>query len=312
MTAQNIINKKSGINPLSSLLLIGIISLTFIYDNELKAAVISGMNLAAMRIIPTLFPFMILSDYWIASFNISKNSFIGKIFRKAFKINQSLITAFLTGAFAGFPLGVKTAVDLYNEGAITREELERISPIVNLPSLAFVISGVGLGIYNDIMIGILLYSVVLISSIIVAIIQGIGRKYSNYSSVISRQMFDLTNSIRKAGCSSLNICFYIIFFSAVIGLASVIIKNGILLAVISSFFEIGNATSIISNTSFVFRGTRLILTAFALGFSGFSVHLQAFSFMPQDISKIKYLITKLLVGLLSSILITIVMIFLKI
>ena len=312
MTSKKNMIKKYHFSSVASILCIVIIVLTFVFDNELKKSIISGMNLAALRIIPTLFPFMIISDYWISNVKINENGIVGALFEKLLKINKSMINAFLTGVFAGFPLGVKSAVDVYNRSAVTRDELERISPIINLPSLAFVISGVGLGLYNDIKIGFLFYLSVLNASLIVGFVQGRNKEYSHFTSVISRQSFDLTDSIKKAGLSSITISSYIIFFSGVIGMTSAMVNESVFLAFISSFLEVGNATLIISEADLLHKNLSLILTAFALGFSGFSVHLQAFSFLPHEISRLKYIKTKLIIGLLSSFLMTIATIILKI
>lgn len=312
MTSKKNMIKKYYFSSVASILCIVIIVLTFIFDNELKKAIIGGMDLAALRIIPTLFPFMIISDYWISNVKINENGIVGVLFEKILKINKSMISAFLTGVFAGFPLGVKSAVDVYSCGAVTRDELERIAPIINLPSLAFVISGVGLGLYNDIKIGFLFYFSVLVASLIVGFVQGRNKEYSHFTSIISRQSFNLTDSIKKAGLSSITISSYIIFFSGVIGLTSAILNKSTLLAFVASFLEVGNATVIISEADLFYKNLSLILTAFALGFSGFSVHLQAFSFLPKEISKYRYIKTKLIIGLLSSILMTIATFILKI
>ena len=275
--------------------------LALLFSSELKASIIIGMKLAAIKIIPTLFPFMVISDFWMCSINFDKKNKAGYAFEKIFKINKNALIAFITGIFAGFPMGVKTSVDLYNNSIITKDELERLAPIINLPSFAFVISGVGLGLYRDIKIGFVLYFSVVSSSVFYGIIKGLNKNYSHFSGNNIRQTFNLTSSIKQAGYSSITISSYIIFFSGLLGLVSVLAKNDILLSVISSFIEVGNATSIISKNCRLPNDFALIVTSFALGFSGLSVHLQAFNFLPEDISKRKYIFSKLIIGIFSSI-----------
>ena len=294
-------NTKRKINCMAPYICFILIALSFIYDKQLKEAIINGMNLAALKIIPTLFPFMIISDYWISCVRVGKEGLGAQLFEKVFKINRNAIGALITGLFAGFPLGVKSASDLYRAKAITLNELQRLVPIINLPSLAFVISGVGLGLYNDIKIGFILYFSVLSASAIVGFLNSAKSSFSQYSNDISKQSFDFALSIKQAGLSSINISSYIIFFSGLIGLVNSIVKNNTIRAFISSFLEIGNATLIISECSYLTKNITLALISFALGFSGISVHFQAFSFLPTEFSRKKYLFSKLIIGILSSI-----------
>ena len=301
MTEQASIIRKKGVSPTVSMLFCIMLTLVMLLlGKELESAIIKGMSLAALKIIPTVFPFMVLSDFWISSAKINPKSPIAKAFERLLKINAYALTALLSGALCGFPLGVKFAVGLYKQGAISEDELSRLSPIVNLPSPAFVISGVGVGLLGDMKMGVLLYLSVLVSSLITGFISSIKKEKSYNSVLISRQSFDLTASVRDAGLSSLAIASYIIFFSAVTGLVSAIIKNGAIVAIISTLLEVGNATSAIANCGAFSRSIVLVLIAFALGFSGLSVHLQAFSFLPKEISRKKYILKKLFIGLLSA------------
>lgn len=303
MTQPTVIKRKKEVKSPLLIICLLLTVLMLMFGKELEKAVISGMSLAALRIIPTIFPFMVLSDFWISVSEIKNDGVVARIFEKFFKTNGSALIAFLTGILCGFPLGVKAAVGLYEQGSISKDELERLSPIINLPSLAFVISGVGTGLYANTLVGILLYISVLLSSVIAGFLLSWKSHKSKNATVISRQNFSLVSSVKDAGFSSLAIASYIIFFSGVIGLTSTLIQNGQIVAILSTLFEVGNSTSLVVKSGLFSLVFSISLTAFALGFSGLSVHLQAFSFMPREISKKRYLLMKLLVGILSAILI---------
>ena len=293
---------KYSMTPIICLILT---ALMLFFSKELTVAVINGMSLSAMRIIPTVFPFMILSDLWMSCIEIKSKSRLKIWFEHCFGINSSGLIALITGIFCGFPLGVKVAVNLYESGMISKSELERISPIVNLPSLAFVISGVGAGLYDDVKTGIILYISVLLSSLLIGFMG--RRKASNVKKedVIARQNFNLVDSIKNAGISSLIMSAYITFFSGIIGVTGCVLTNTTISTLLSTIFEVGNSTSLIAGSQCFSYGTKLILTAFALGFSGLSVHLQAFSVMPNNVDKKRYFTSKLLIGILSALLFSI-------
>ena len=175
---------KYSMTPIICLILT---ALMLFFSKELTVAVINGMSLSAMRIIPTVFPFMILSDLWMSCIEIKSKSRLKIWFEHCFGINSYGLIALITGIFCGFPLGVKVAVNLYESGMISKSELERISPIVNLPSLAFVISGVGAGLYDDVKTGIILYISVLLSSLLIGFMgsgkTSVGKELSNLMGV---------------------------------------------------------------------------------------------------------------------------------
>jgi hypothetical protein len=112
----------------------------------------------------------------------------------------------------------------------------------------------------------------------------------------------LSKSIKNAGASSLVITSYIVFFSSVIKILSGFIKNQKLFTLITSFIEIGNSTFIISQSNTLPLEFQYALLGFSLGFSGISVHLQAFSLLPENTSKVTYYKTKLLQGVICAIL----------
>ena len=150
----------------------------------------------------------------------------------------------------------------------------------------------------------MLYFSVILSACITGFIFRRKKKDFTKSEYISRQSFSLVESIKSAGMSSITISSYIIFFSALISLVEKIFGNDFFLALISAFLEIAGASNLIARLSNSLGVYSLILTAFALGFSGFSVHLQSFVFMPKELSKKRYLLMKLVQGVISALIIS--------
>jgi hypothetical protein len=266
----------------------------------MKIGAIQGMKIAFESVVPTLFPFFILSDIWGCYFITDKQSFVAKLFEKLFFIPSPGISAFIAGNVCGFPLGVKIANKLYLDNNLSKEQATILCGISNNPSAAFVISGVGLGLFGSYKTGLLLY----LSCIIASIFSGIifRKKGYNYNKTNDniRQKFDLTSSIKNAGLNSIIVSSYIIFFSAVLSLIGSFVRDRLLLGVISAFLEVSGATTLLSQIQSLQGNVILALIAFSLGFSGLSVHFQAFSMMNDDLSKTKYLLVKLTQGLLSS------------
>lgn len=301
MTPTSLLYKKRlKTNIFSALVCLTLTGTMLIFSEKIKSGIYNGLVLCATNIIPTLFPFFILSDLWTAEFEIKQDGLLSRFFEKLFGINGAASVAFLSGIICGFPIGVKTATELYDKKIISKNELIHLCGFSNNPSAAFIISGVGAACLGNIYMGIFLFVSTLLSSVTVGILFRKKSQIISNSSVISRQNFDFVSSVKNAGLNSIAVSSYIILFSGVISLISYVINNTAITAVISTFFEVGTSISLITGCEAINNNIKLVLIAFALGFSGFSVHLQAFSFMPTELSRKKYLFMKLCQAVISA------------
>ena len=294
--------KKASRETIEILLCLTIFALALLFGGPLKDGVINGFKICFLNIIPTLFPFFILSDLWSVLIRIRSDSILAGCFEKMFGISGEGFSVFILGNLCGFPLGAKAASEKYKNGFINESDLNSLSTICNNPSAAFVISGVGLGLFGSLTIGIFLYFSVLISAMIIGIIfkPKLQKSYKSLNS--SRQNFNLIESIKSAGLSSITVSSYIIFFSAIIGVAKTIIKSSLSISLVSALLEVSSACTLIYDNNTLLGLFTLPLISFALSFSGLSVFLQAFSILPPFVSKKGYLLKKLLQGLLSALL----------
>ena len=270
-----------------------------IFRSEISEAIIKGMKFAVLGIIPNLFPFFVISDYIVKNpTNTSFNPFT-KIYEILFGLPKNSLITFVLGNVCGFPLGIKCVEELYKSGAITENEAQRLAPLANNPSIAFTISVVGAGMLKNIKFGVFLYLSTILSTFTLGILTRKIEKETKVSNPISKQKYSLVESIKDAGISSLTICSFIIFFSAVLGLIKAITDSDFLLMISSILLEIGNASILISTNTLISSRLTFSLLGFSLGFSGFCVHLQGFSFFPKELSKRKYLLDKLIIGILN-------------
>jgi len=273
-------------------------ALLFLCNESVKLGFINGLKLSALTIIPAIFPFFILSDFLLCFYE-PKNNIFSRAFERMLGISSSGFKAYIIGVMCGFPLGAKCAAELYSKNKISLSECERLCAIASSPSLAFVISGIGLGLRGSLRDGILMYFCVIISSIFTGMILKKAKEKSQNSAEIAEQNFALTESIKRSAYSSLSISAYIALFSSLLFLIDSLIKNDTLLLFISSFLEVGNASVLISKSSLLSPQFSFSLTAFALSFSGISVFMQGLEYLPKEASKIKILCMKFIQGVIS-------------
>ena len=275
--------------------------LSLFASDKIAHSVKSALSLCANVIIPSVFPFIVISDFLYAYMYFSPKDIIGGAFERLFKINRAGLYAFVLGILCGFPLGVKCTSELYKSGKISRDEAERLIGFCNNTGPAFLVSGIGLGLRKNSKDGLILYFVMLLSAIITGIVFSHGNKLQKgLSEDFRHNSFSFTTSIKNAGVNTLHICSYLTFFACVVGmLRNTIGENYVYLSIIP-FLEVGSATSILSKTNLLSSHLSLALCSFAVGFSGLSVHLQALSFISDtDIRTGRYFIMKLFEGVLS-------------
>jgi sporulation integral membrane protein YlbJ len=278
-----------------------LIILSFVFPDIMLQSAVSGLDLCGRAIIPSLFPFMIFSDMLIASnafFSLPES--FKSAFERLFKLPSQAFSALLMGVICGFPIGVKAACELYQKGELNKDECENLMCFCNNTGPAFVIAGVGVSMRKSPTEGILLYFVQVICALICGLLLAKKGKSSSAEckKVLNSSFFSVPESIKSASFNIVCICGFVTFFSIICGFVSIAIKNDILRAAIASILEVGNACKFcakikISSLSFA-------LSAAAISFSGFSVHMQAAMLAKaQSLNMSKYYIFKIIQAFLS-------------
>ena len=83
----------------------------------------TGLKLWFDRMVPTLFPFMILSTLTIRQ-NLTESlaDFLYPFFGRLYRISKNGVYCLMLGFLCGFPMGARTIGEMYGQGKITRKE----------------------------------------------------------------------------------------------------------------------------------------------------------------------------------------------
>ena len=296
--------KSNNTNRIKAFLVI-LVMLTVIFNSKaLSAAIISGAGLALMTVIPSLFPMFIISDFFCSlpltnQINSEKSL---RIFERLFGISNSAIGAFICGNLCGFPIGASCSSEMLSCGIIDRDECERLVGLCSCPSAAFVISGVGIGICKSVRDGICLYVCAVLSAILCGIFHRSKGDISTKSAVNTRQKFVFSNSIKTAATRCINVCAHISFFSALLSITDLMLKNPIAKALSAIPIEVSNAAKRLSEITSISLHIRFALIGAAIGFSGICVLMQVRSVLPSSISMKRYTVMKIEQGMICAML----------
>lgn len=268
-------------------------------SDEISSFAKKGLSLAIKVIIPSVFPFLLLTDVAVPFLKFDSSRLANRVFEKTFNVSATASSVLLCGLLCGFPIGPNIAISLYRTKRISKCECERLVAFCNNASPGYVISAVGIGLYGSLRYGLLLYASVVLSSVITGALVGIKKEKSSFSASNIEQSYNFTESVKSAASICLTITGFITAFSVASGILCMIIDSEFALSIILPFLEIGNAVLFLSSANLPIQIT-LSISSFAIAFSGLSVFAQMKSLLlPKEISILKYLSIKLLQGIIS-------------
>lgn len=225
--------------------------------------------------------------------------------------------ALAMGITSGYPVGAKVASDLYKDKLCSKIEAERLIAFTNSSGPLFVIGAIGVGMFNDERIGLLLLLTHFLASLTVGILFRFYKKDST-SNIISQVSINsntlnlsniglhMANAIQKSISTLLLIGGFIVFFAVLTEILSSTllqnIDNPLYLGILNGILEITSGIKKISLIGTIDYTVLLPIVALILGFGGFSVHMQVASILSESKLSMKpYLFGKTLQGIFASI-----------
>ena len=163
------------------ILLIGSLAAMLCFPMETFHGATNGLLLWFQTLLPTLLPFMILSNLLIRTncvFYISRA--IRPLMQTLFHVSNDACYAVLIGFLCGYPMGAKVIADLHTSGRISRTEGQYLLSFCNNTSPMFIISYVVMQTFNDSRLVLVTLLILFTSPIICSFI---FRKYYDISSV---------------------------------------------------------------------------------------------------------------------------------
>ncbi len=304
-----------------------------IFSSTNLPAIKNGLILWATSVVPALFPFFVANELLMHT-NIIH--YIGKLFNKImkpiFNVRGEGSFALIMGILSGYPIGAKIASNFRENNVCSKEECERLLSFTNNSGPLFIIGTVGILIFQNTSIGVLLFITHILACLTVGFLfrfwkntdnRNVDKKTINNKNKANISLSNLGEILAESITSSISTILliggFILIFSAII---SILNSSGILnifTNILSPIFNLLNinpeflkplltgileiTTGINSVVSITDKklSINIIITAFLLGFGGISILLQILSIVSKtDLSIKPYIIGKLLQGLIAS------------
>lgn len=193
----------------------------FLADAEtVRFAASEALTLCGRSVVPALFPFLAVSGLLVSlGFGEWVSPHFAGLMGPLFRLPGCASSALLLGLVGGYPIGAKTAADLYRGRLLTRKEAERLLAFVNNSNPAFLISVLGAGVFGSLRAGVWLWLIHVLSALLTGLcFRGWGKNAARQSMtrVFPCRAVSLSaafvEAVRGALTGMLSVCAFVVLF----------------------------------------------------------------------------------------------------
>ena len=273
-----------------------------IFPEQCRTGGTNGVFLCIQVLIPSLFPFMVLSSFIVCSGLSSKvPSWAGSLTQVIFGLPKDSFAVIILSLIGGYPVGAKGINSLYKEGRISAKQAERMAMFCVASGPGFLVTYTGCSMLGSKQTGYIL----LVSQVLTFIALGVIARFAVQKEVESEEkvngnihkrtgnalVVSVSEAIRACGF----MCALVVLFGAVCEIYLYITEGVPTLRFITAVLEITNGIK------FLAEGYSVVLISAMCGFGGICVHFQIFTMLGEiRISKVKFYIFRVAGGLLNA------------
>lgn len=271
-------------------------ALLLMHPAQVSAAVQESLMLCMRTVIPSLFPFFVVTALLLRlGLDGMLRPLCAPFMRPLFRLRGECAAPLLAGILGGYPTGARAAAQLYEQGGITRGEAERLLGFCNNCGPGFLVGFVGAGVLGSVRAGIALLVIhivaALISGMILCRLPGRAETAALPCNLPGESLSfpkALTASVAAALSSTTSVCAYVVFFRTAAALA-----GGALSAPVLGVVEMVSGVAELTGDAAGF-----VAAAGITAWGGVSVHCQTMSVIG-DLSVRQHTVGKLLQTVIS-------------
>ncbi|MEG0762315.1 MAG: hypothetical protein RR424_00665 [Oscillospiraceae bacterium] len=260
--------------------------------------VINGLLICYNKLIPSLFPFLILSSLLMSHPYAKYLGFMFYPYLKLMRIhNKKSAVCILLGTIGGFAVGASMITSLFEQGDVNKREAELLLCCVVGTGPAFVIGVVGFGLFGNVELGIILFLSLVTASLISGIICNAFYHNSAKNIVLSASAlqynnkdFSITSIITKSTVTMLSLCGFIVSFSCFLSLVCSADASPIVRYIICAFTEVTQGCIAAMNCS----QNKIYLICASLSLIGLCAFMQIRSICSKELSLLPLLLSRII------------------
>ena len=269
-----------------------ILELLILFNSNIIIKSVNSSSLMFIKkIFPSLFPTMVIGNILIKSnvYLIIPKKIKAFLFKK-FNFSNSTMELFIISLITGSPSSAMYINNYLNSGLINKKEAEALLCSTHFINPLFIVAGVGVGVFNNVKIGFVLFIMLFISTLIKIYLNKNNFKNSKKKIINIKNtnlITNITSSIKESINALLLIFGIIVIFNLLVSLVSHILDLSELAScVINGLLEMTGGIIKLSNLN-VNIYIKIFLAYYFLNFGGLCIQMQSMSMI--DNKKIRYL-----------------------
>ena len=128
-----------------------------IFPERYVARCFEGFALWAECVLPSLFPFIVVSLIFIKTGLADKTSLPLKRVTNILNLPQSAAVCFILSICSGYPAGSRLVAEFYEGGALTKSDCQKLAPLCSTSGPLFIIGSVGFKMLGDKLLGLKIF-----------------------------------------------------------------------------------------------------------------------------------------------------------
>ena len=261
---------------------LGLAALVLLPEVSAQAAR-EGLALCVQTVIPSLFPFFVLSSLLVSCGGAELlRALLAPLMRPLFALSGTGAAALALGLCGGYPVGARTVRELVDSGALTCEEGERLLAFCNNAGPGFLLGICGGAVFRSPRTGAALYLIhvaaaLLAGTLLCRRLPPLSRSAKPPRSSAGQSLAAaFPAAVQGALAGILNVCSFVVFFTVLAQLLLHALPAPLAaplpLALLLGFFELTSGVMALPDSPAGF-----LVCALLLGWGGWSVHFQTFS-----------------------------------
>ena len=269
-----------------------ILELLILFNSNIIIKSVNSSSLMFIKkIFPSLFPTMVIGNILIKSnvYLIIPKKIKAFLFKK-FNFSNSTMELFIISLITGSPSSAMYINNYLNSGLINKKEAEALLCSTHFINPLFIVAGVGVGVFNNVKIGFVLFIMLFISTLIKIYLNKNNFKNSKKKIINIKNtnlITNITSSIKESINALLLIFGIVVIVNILVSLVSHILDLSELAScVINGLLEMTGGIIKLSNLN-VNIYIKIFLAYYFLNFGGLCIQMQSMSMI--DNKKIRYL-----------------------
>lgn len=275
------------------------------FTKECSKGALSGIYFCAEVLVPSIFPFMVISVFVVKSgISAMLGRYLDGVTRASFGLSGKCGTVILLSVIGGYPVGARGLMQLYEHGELDKNSARKAAYFAVGAGPGFLLSFVGVRLLNSFEVG----ACILGAQVVSVIILGIANKYIfrenrvyNSNQETKKDYCSLTDAVVESTVSAtygiLEMCGMVVAFSAVGNVIRSLIESDVARKYVDILLEVTAACNTLT------KDRNVLLIAFSVGFAGLCVHFQIFQALKGiQINKVLFFLYRILQGLITALL----------